>query len=137
MILHFRAWAMSLHFANKPAFQLLALGALIFVFGFWRMRTNQATFRKANFVAPSVSWSKRKVKITLQALVLLLMVASLARPQSPMMTDKSDHHDENSQENYQILLFWGVMIAISEMLIGERKGEGRIWRGRFEPTKLN
>jgi Ca-activated chloride channel homolog len=41
----------------------------------------------------------------------------------------------NYQENYQIFLIWGVIAALIELFLGERKGEGRIWRGRFEPQK--
>lgn len=38
----------------------------------------------------------------------------------------------NYQENYQIILVWGVVLALIELFLGERKGEGRVWRGRFE-----
>lgn len=41
----------------------------------------------------------------------------------------------NYQENYQIILIWAVMFGLIELLLGERKGEGRVWRGRFEPQK--
>lgn len=35
-------------------------------------------------------------------------------------------------EKFQIPLFIGLLIAMSELLIGERKKSGRIWKGRFE-----
>jgi Ca-activated chloride channel family protein len=38
----------------------------------------------------------------------------------------------NYVEHYQIFLFFGLMFALLEMFLGERKPEGRIWRGRFE-----
>lgn len=41
----------------------------------------------------------------------------------------------NYQENYQIILVWGVVIALLELFLGERRGEGRVWRGRFEAQK--
>jgi Ca-activated chloride channel family protein len=41
----------------------------------------------------------------------------------------------NYQENYQIILIWAVLFALLEMFLGERKGEGRVWRGRFEALR--
>ena len=38
------------------------------------------------------------------------------------------HYDEH----YQIFLFFGLIFALLEIFMGERKSEGRIWRGRFE-----
>jgi Ca-activated chloride channel family protein len=38
----------------------------------------------------------------------------------------------NYDERFQIPLLLGILIALLEMSIGERKKEGRIWRGRFE-----
>jgi Ca-activated chloride channel family protein len=35
-------------------------------------------------------------------------------------------------EHYQIFLLIGIMLALLEILLGERRSEGRIWRGRFE-----
>jgi len=35
-------------------------------------------------------------------------------------------------EHYQIFLFFGLLLALLELFLGERKSEGRIWRGRFE-----
>ncbi|MBX3023179.1 MAG: VWA domain-containing protein [Bdellovibrionales bacterium] len=35
-------------------------------------------------------------------------------------------------EHYQTFLFIGLILALSELFLGERKGEGRIWKGRFE-----
>lgn len=35
-------------------------------------------------------------------------------------------------EHYQAFLFAGILLALLELLLGERKSEGRIWRGRFE-----
>jgi Ca-activated chloride channel family protein len=35
-------------------------------------------------------------------------------------------------ELYQTFLFFGVILALIELLLGERRSEGRIWRGRFE-----
>jgi Ca-activated chloride channel family protein len=35
-------------------------------------------------------------------------------------------------ERFQIPLFLGFLILITEMLMGERKSAGRIWKGRFE-----
>jgi Ca-activated chloride channel family protein len=35
-------------------------------------------------------------------------------------------------EHYQIFLFTGIILALLELALGERKKEGRIWRGRFE-----
>src|ERR1035437_5525563 len=38
-------------------------------------------------------------------------------------------------EHYQTFLFFGIVLALLELFLGERKSEGRIWRGRFEvPT---
>lgn len=39
---------------------------------------------------------------------------------------------QNYEEHYQIFLFFGLLFALLELLLGERKSEGRIWRGRFE-----
>jgi Ca-activated chloride channel family protein len=41
----------------------------------------------------------------------------------------------NYEENYQIILVWGVIFGLIELFLGDRKGEGRIWRGRFEAQK--
>ncbi len=38
----------------------------------------------------------------------------------------------NYDEKYQIFLLLGLLVAFSEMLLGERREMGRIWRGRFE-----
>lgn len=38
------------------------------------------------------------------------------------------HYDEH----YQAFLFLGIILALLELFLGERKSEGRIWRGRFE-----
>ena len=35
-------------------------------------------------------------------------------------------------EHYQMFLFFGILLALLELFMGERKAEGRIWRGRFE-----
>ncbi len=35
-------------------------------------------------------------------------------------------------EHYQSFLIIGLVLALLELLLGERKAEGRIWRGRFE-----
>ncbi len=35
-------------------------------------------------------------------------------------------------EHYQIFVFFGLLFALLELFMGERKSEGRIWRGRFE-----
>ena len=35
-------------------------------------------------------------------------------------------------EHYQAFLGIGLLLALLELLLGERKSEGRIWRGRFE-----
>ncbi|HMN67895.1 MAG TPA: VWA domain-containing protein [Bdellovibrionales bacterium] len=35
-------------------------------------------------------------------------------------------------EHYQTFLFVAILLALSELALGERKREGRIWRGRFE-----
>jgi Ca-activated chloride channel homolog len=39
-------------------------------------------------------------------------------------------------EHYQTFLCLGIFLALIELLLGERKGEGRLWKGRFEvPTQ--
>lgn len=38
----------------------------------------------------------------------------------------------NYDERYQAFLLIGLIIAILELLIGERRAAGRIWKGRFE-----
>lgn len=35
-------------------------------------------------------------------------------------------------EHYQSFLLFGIILALLELFMGERKAEGRIWRGRFE-----
>ncbi len=35
-------------------------------------------------------------------------------------------------EHYQSFLLVGIMLALLELLLGERKKDGRIWKGRFE-----
>lgn len=35
-------------------------------------------------------------------------------------------------EHYQIFLLFGLIFAFLELALGERKSEGRLWRGRFE-----
>jgi Ca-activated chloride channel family protein len=35
-------------------------------------------------------------------------------------------------EHYQLFLLIGLILALIELLLGERRGEGRLWRGRFE-----
>ncbi len=38
----------------------------------------------------------------------------------------------NYTEHYQSFLAFGLLLALIELLLGERKREGRLWRGRFE-----
>lgn len=38
-------------------------------------------------------------------------------------------------EHYQIFLFLGILLALIELLLGERRSEGRLWMGRFEVPK--
>lgn len=38
----------------------------------------------------------------------------------------------NYNEHYQAFLFLGILLALIELLLSERKAEGRIWKGRFE-----
>lgn len=38
----------------------------------------------------------------------------------------------NYDERFQLPLFLGLLCMMLELLIGERRGPGRIWRGRFE-----
>ena len=35
-------------------------------------------------------------------------------------------------EKYQVFLLVGLMLALIELLLGERRRQGRLWRGRFE-----
>lgn len=35
-------------------------------------------------------------------------------------------------EHYQMFLGIGIILALIELFLGERRGEGRIWKGRFE-----
>jgi Ca-activated chloride channel family protein len=35
-------------------------------------------------------------------------------------------------EHYQFFLLTGILLALIELFLGERKAEGRLWRGRFE-----
>jgi Ca-activated chloride channel homolog len=35
-------------------------------------------------------------------------------------------------EHYQAFLFLGILLALLELFLGERKSDGRIWKGRFE-----
>lgn len=35
-------------------------------------------------------------------------------------------------EHYQVFLFLGLVLAFIELALGDRKQEGRLWRGRFE-----
>lgn len=35
-------------------------------------------------------------------------------------------------ERYQMFLLFGLVVALIELVLGERKGKARIWRGRFE-----
>ena len=35
-------------------------------------------------------------------------------------------------EHYQIFLLCGIILALLEMLLNERRREGRLWKGRFE-----
>lgn len=41
----------------------------------------------------------------------------------------------NYREDYQIFLLFGILLALIELILGERKGAGRIWRGRFEASR--
>ena len=38
----------------------------------------------------------------------------------------------NYDERYQVFLFIGIILALLEILFGERRSAGRIWKGRFE-----
>jgi Ca-activated chloride channel family protein len=38
-------------------------------------------------------------------------------------------------EHYQMFLLCGILLGLIEFLLGERRGEGRIWQGRFEVAK--
>ena len=38
----------------------------------------------------------------------------------------------NYDEKYQLYLLLGILLALIELLMSERKSEGRLWRGRFE-----
>jgi Ca-activated chloride channel family protein len=35
-------------------------------------------------------------------------------------------------EKYQIILAFGFLFALLDLLISDRKGQGHIWKGRFE-----
>ncbi len=48
----------------------------------------------------------------------------------PFIPDSMEINHYN--EHYQAFLFLGIVLALLELLLGERKAEGRIWRGRFE-----
>lgn len=39
-------------------------------------------------------------------------------------------------EHYQAFLLVGVVLALIELLLGERRSEGRLWRGRFEVPRV-
>ncbi|MES2856469.1 MAG: hypothetical protein V4692_11430, partial [Bdellovibrionota bacterium] len=41
----------------------------------------------------------------------------------------------NYDERFQIPLFIGLLLALIELSIGERRAQGRIWRGRFEVSE--
>jgi Ca-activated chloride channel family protein len=41
----------------------------------------------------------------------------------------------NYDEKFQIPLLISLLVALLEMLIGERRGSGRIWKGRFEVSE--
>ncbi len=43
-------------------------------------------------------------------------------------TMEVSHYDEH----YQIFLLFGLILAFIEIALGDRRAEGRIWRGRFE-----
>jgi Ca-activated chloride channel homolog len=60
---------------------------------------------------------------------LLADLSQLQRTQFDT-TDITNYH-----EDYQMFLVWGIVIALIELLLGERKGVGRIWRGRFEISR--
>lgn len=38
----------------------------------------------------------------------------------------------NYDESYQSFLFLGLFLALVELLLGERRSQGRVWKGRFE-----
>jgi len=38
----------------------------------------------------------------------------------------------NYDEKFQWLLFLGIIVALIELILGERRPQGRVWKGRFE-----
>lgn len=43
-------------------------------------------------------------------------------------TMEFSHYDEH----YQVLVFLGLVLALIELFLSDKRGEGRLWRGRFE-----
>lgn len=41
----------------------------------------------------------------------------------------------NYDERYQLYLLLGILLALIELFLGDRKAEGRLWKGRFEVSE--
>lgn len=123
---------MTFHFANPSAFQLLGLAALLLVFALWRLKRGQAIFQKAfgasriNFLAQSVSWSKRRWKIILQCLSLAIMILALARPQSGESRQKA------KSEGLELVL----VVDVSSSMLAEDVKPSRLGLTKQELFRL-
>jgi Ca-activated chloride channel family protein len=71
--------------------------------------------------------------------------ATYGGPEAQMVRDDLDKLQKaefasslatNYDEKFQIPLAIGLLLALADLLMGERKAKGRIWRGRFEASQL-
>ncbi len=123
---------MSFHFANTAAFQLLALAVFLLVFAYWRLKKGRERFQRVfgaarlSFLAQSISWPKRKLKIALQALALTIMILALARPQSGESRQKA------KSEGLEIIL----AVDVSNSMMAEDVKPSRLELTKQELSRL-
>jgi Ca-activated chloride channel family protein len=123
---------MTFHFANQAALQLIGLSVLLFTFALWRMGKTRQAFQNAfgklrmDYLAQSISWSKRKLKIVLQSLALMLMVVALARPQSGESRQKA------KSEGLELM----IAVDVSTSMLAEDVKPSRLGLVQQEVSRL-
>lgn len=123
---------MIFHFQNPAAFQLLTLAVLLAALALWQLQRSKRVLGKIfgsdrlSFLAQSISWNRRKVKIVLQTLTLAIMVFCLARPQSGETTQKT------KSEGVELMM----VIDVSNSMLAEDVKPSRLGLVKNEMNRL-
>ena len=119
-------------FADPLALRLIWLIPILLFLVWWNARQTQKTLtgrlspRLAQFLGRSVSTTKRRLKLALQALALLAFVVALSRPQSGEGTQKA------KSEGLEIML----AVDVSNSMLAEDSRPSRLELAKRELTRL-